>query len=150
MKQLWLTGLVLGLGLLGGAEAVACTRFGPDPAAELAYQQHLRQSAHTVFLARATPDGSDTSRLTTLTAIEGARPPRAASTRVLLNCGDKPPHGTVIVFAIRTAPKDVPFQPWRWGSWYVMKHLYPSEVMDPKLAQSLAQTAARLSTEPSK
>ena len=126
--------------------AWGCTMWMPSPEDELRYQQQLWKSSDAIFLARATPIGPERSSLVPIVSIGGDKPPQRTTAGVILNCGQTPPRGAVIAFAHRIRPKDVPLQPWRWGSWYVNGHLQPHEVVDPNLAQRLSQAAARLNS----
>lgn len=147
MTGRWVATLVLLLGCVGAAPAWSCSYFVPTYAENLDFQQGLLSDADAVFLARAKPETEARSQLRSVLSIQGSTPPRKSVANVSTNCGETPADGVVIAFARRIRVSDMPFEPWRWGRWYVISHLTPAEVVDPQMVEALRQAAGRLETD---
>lgn len=147
MTRRWMAAPILLLGILAAAPAWSCTYFATTYREDLYFQQRLWRDSDAVFLARATPVGEAQSQLVPVVSLYGRSPPRRSVANVSVNCGEAPSEGVVIAFARRIRASDMPLQPWRWGSWYVMDHRAPAEVVDPKVVEALKDAAVRLKTD---
>ena len=147
MTRRWMAAAVLLLGVLAAAPAWPCTYFATTYREDLYFQQSLWRDSDAVFLARATPVEEAQSQLVPVVPLYGRSPPRRSVANVSLNCGETPSEGVVIAFARRIRASDIPLQPWRWGSWYVIGQFAPVEVVDPKVVEALKDAAVRLKTD---
>lgn len=144
MKRVRLTTLTCLAALASLSPAWACSYLASTFADSRAFQQKLWAEADVIFLARASPMEDGESQLRPVTSLKGSRPPERSVTRVVANCGERAADGLVIAYARRLRPADVPWQPWRWGRWYVLNHVAPHEVVDPDLVIALKKRADRL------
>ncbi|WP_417233093.1 hypothetical protein [Brevundimonas sp.] len=125
------------------APAQACQAVERTPETALQYQRLIASKADSIYLARAVPHSGvfDGSIYRRVVVIEGQTPPRSL-TAVPLDC-KMPDEGLIIVFAEQIRPRQALFEPWLWWNW-VVSTVYPSEVVDPALAERLRRTADRL------